>query len=156
VGVRWATERKRKLDGRILEYRCQVVSWTPRAAVLLYRPGQEVDLAGLRLPADVLSYGLYWVDRPFNIYHWVDRDGRTLACYCNVSTDTHIGQHRVEWLDLELDVLVTPDGAVRVLDEDEVPANLSVYHRAQLVLASQFLQDGPAVLLLARASLPAR
>ena len=151
----WVIERKRKLDGRVLTFRCQLLRWTPGAAVLLYRPERPVELAGLRLPAEVLSYGLYWADRPYNIYHWVHPDGRSLACYCNAATETRISPAAVDWLDLELDVLVTPDGRVRVLDEEEVPAVLSQAHQQQLAAARLALADGGAVLALARATTPA-
>lgn len=151
---RWVTERKRKLDGRVQEFPCQALVWTPVAAVLLYRPGREVVLGDLRLPADALTFGLYWAERPFNIYHWLDAAGRTLACYCNVASETRIGPEVLEWLDLELDVLVTSDGVVRFLDADEVPADLPAPYRRQLQLARRRLADGPAVLALAREMTP--
>ena len=149
MGTCWVEERKRKLDGRVLRYRCAGLSLRPGAAVLRYRAAGPVRLAGLELPAGAVSYGLYWRDRPYNIYHWVNGTGETLACYCNVATDTRIGPSAVDWLDLELDVLVTADGRVRLLDEDEVPADLPPRHRRALEAARAELADGARVLALA-------
>ena len=125
-------ERKRKLDGRVLRYPCEALEINGERAVLLYRTTRPVDLAGVPIPAGTLSYGVYWTDRPFNVYRWVDPPGTVLAYYFNVATETRIGPDAVEWLDLEVDVLVTPDGRVQVLDEDEVPADLAPRYRAVL------------------------
>jgi predicted RNA-binding protein associated with RNAse of E/G family len=54
---------------------------------------------------------------------WIAPSGETLAYYFNLSGPVRIGRDRVEWEDLEVDVLVTPDGRVQVLDEDAVPAD---------------------------------
>lgn len=127
-------ERKRKLDGRVLCYPCEGLERATGRAVLRYRMPRAVDLAGgaVRVPADAVSYGVYWTDRPYNVYRWVDAAGRTLAWYCNAACETVISPDAVEWLDLEVDVLVTPDMRVRVLDAEELPADLSPPRREAL------------------------
>ncbi len=152
---RTVEERKRKLDGRVLRYPCEVLDITPEHAVLLYRTTHSVDLAGVPIPAGTLSYGVYWVDRPFNVYRWVDPRGTVLAHYFNVATETRILPDALEWLDLELDVLVTPDGRVRVLDEQEVPVDLAPRYRAVLDEAVARLRDPAEVLSEVEASLAA-
>ncbi len=143
-------ELKRKLDGRTMRYACEPVEMGPAFAMLLYRHPVALSLAGVAIPAGSRSYGLYWTDRPYNVYHWVAAEGETLACYCNAATETRIAPASVEWLDLEADVLITPDGRGRVLDLEEVPDELSPPHRAALAGALRALADGPAVLAEAR------
>ncbi len=145
--VRWpeVEERKRKLDGRTLRYRCEALELSPQRAVLLYRTTHDVDLAGVGIPAGTLSYGVYWAERPFNVYRWVDGSGTVIAHYFNVATDTRLSAEAVDWLDLEVDVLFTPDGHVRVLDEEEVPADLAPAHRAALATALARLSDPSGV-----------
>lgn len=114
-------EVKRRLDGSVRTYPCEAVEIAGDRAVLLYRlsgPGRVADLA---LPAGTVTMAYYWTDRPYNVYHWIAPAGDTLAYYFNLSGPVHIGRERLEWEDLEVDVLVTPDGRVRVLDEDAVP-----------------------------------
>ena len=125
-------ERKRKLDGRVLRYPCLGLERSERHAVLRYELEHAVDLAGLEIPPGSVSYGVYWTDRPYNVYHWTDAAGTTLAYYCNAASETVIGPDFVDWLDLELDALITPDGRVRLLDEDEVPARLSLAYRRSI------------------------
>lgn len=116
-------EVKRRLDGSVRTYPCEAVEIAGDRAVLLYRlpgPGRVADLA---LPAGTVTMAYYWTDRPYNVYHWIAAAGGTLAYYFNLSGPVRIGRERLEWEDLEVDVLVTPDGRVRVLDEDAVPAD---------------------------------
>lgn len=138
-------ERKRKLDGRVLRYACEALEISPERAVVLYRMTAALDLAGVAIPADAVSYGLYWAERPFNVYRWGDPRGAVLAYYCNVAAETRISPEAVEWLDLEVDVLITPDGRVRVLDEEDVPADLAPRYRAALEQALGRLRAPGAV-----------
>ncbi len=118
-------EVKRTLDGAVRTFPCQAAELTGERAVLLYtlsRPGRVADLV---LPAGTLTVAYFWRDRPYNVYHWIAPGGDTLGYYFNLSGPIHISHDRVEWDDLEVDVLVTPDQRVRVLDEDRIPASAS-------------------------------
>jgi predicted RNA-binding protein associated with RNAse of E/G family len=147
----WVTETKRKLDGRRLAFRCRALELGARRAALLYRHPEAVVLGGLRLPAGTRCFGLFWTDRPYNVYHFVGAGDETLACYCNAAAETRIGPMGVEWLDLEADVLIAPDGAAQVLDLEEVPRDLRPDLRAALGEALRLLGDAGAVLAEARA-----
>ena len=114
-------EVKRRLDGSVRTYPCEAVQADRDHAVLLYRlPGQG-KVADLVLPAGTLTLAYYWADRPYNVYHWIAPSRETLGYYFNLSGSVTIGGDRLEWEDLEVDVLVTPDGRVQILDEDAVP-----------------------------------
>jgi len=114
-------EIKRRLDGSVRTYDCETAEAAGDHAVLLYRLPAAGRVAGLTLPAGTLTVAYYWADRPYNVYHWIAPSGETLAYYFNLSGPVRIGRDRLEWEDLEVDVLVTPDGRVQVLDEDAVP-----------------------------------
>jgi hypothetical protein len=116
-------EVKRTLAGETKTYACRAAELASDHAVLLYTLERPGAVAGLTLPAGTLTVAYYWADRPYNVYHWISPDGTTLAYYFNLSGPPRIGDARLEWEDLEVDVLVTPDAQARVLDEDRVPAN---------------------------------
>ena len=62
----------------------------------------------------------YFIDRWFNIFEIHDAgDDHIKGWYCNVTRPARIEQGHIYAEDLALDLLVTPDGLVRVLDEDE-------------------------------------
>jgi protein associated with RNAse G/E len=63
---------------------------------------------------------LFFADRWFNIFELHDRDsGAIKGWYCNITRPAELGPEQIRYVDLALDLLVTPDGRQRVLDEDE-------------------------------------
>jgi hypothetical protein len=126
-------EVKTLLDGRRKEFACRVIERSPDALVVLFVSDKEYVVGGgagygpgesLILPVGTVTFGHFWVDRPYNVYHWQTPAGRTLAHYFNLASDTTLSVDRLAWRDLTLDVLVLPDGQPRLLDEDELPAGL--------------------------------
>ena len=60
------TEVKRKLDGTVQRFDCELISRTPSLVVALYR------FEDRRGPVD--SYGLFWARRPYLCYYLVPQD----------------------------------------------------------------------------------
>ncbi len=116
-----ALEVKRTLGGAVHTFPCQALEMTKDRAILRYILPQAGRVADLALPAGTLTIAYYWVDRPYNVYHWIAPAGNTLAYYFNLSGPVSLTPDTVEWEDLEVDVLVTTGGRARVLDEDRVP-----------------------------------
>jgi hypothetical protein len=137
VDERSILEVKETLGGERREYACTLLSLTADEAVLLYRLPRAGRVADLAPPAGTLSLGHFWVARPYNAYHWLTPDGRTLGLYVNLSDRTRLAPDRVTWRDLVVDLLVTPDGRCRVLDEDELPAGLDPALRATIAAARE-------------------
>ncbi len=142
-------ERKRKLDGRTLVYPCVGLHGARRRALLQHRLQREVALAGdtVRLLPGTVTYAIYWTDRPYNVYHFVGPDGAVLATYCNVAAETAVDVQGVSWLDLEVDVLILPGLGPRVLDWEEVPADLSAGYRDAIATALADLLPGADALV---------
>ncbi|MDE3192965.1 MAG: DUF402 domain-containing protein [Chloroflexota bacterium] len=142
-------ERKRRLDGSAVTFECARSLVVPGSrAVLRYVIEQERALEGatLVLPAGTLTVAHYWVDRPYNVYHWLDR-GRTLAYYCSIARDTTIAEDEVAYTDLVVDVLLDPAGAATVLDEEELPPDLVPSDRATIARALDQLMSRPSRLV---------
>jgi predicted RNA-binding protein associated with RNAse of E/G family len=118
------TEIKTTLGGRVDRFLCDVAARSATEVVVHYRVPRARDVHGVTLPAGTLTVGYFWTERPFNLYHWVAPDGSTLAHYFNVGDVTRLVGDVLEWRDLAVDVLATPDGRVQVLDEDELPPDL--------------------------------
>jgi len=113
-------EIKHKLNGERMEFECTLLERSDRRAVLLYRIPSDVQVGDLVLPAGTTTYGHYWTDRPFNVYHWIAPDGDTLGYYVNLGDTVVLREDGVEWRDLAIDILRTPDGRTQVLDTDEL------------------------------------
>ena len=63
----------------------------------------------------------FFTDKWFNIFEIYDRDdGELKGWYCNITKPAVIEDGAVSYVDLALDVWVSPDGTRKVLDEDEL------------------------------------
>ena len=118
------TEIKTTLAGERKTFACELLHRGPDEIVVAYRMPRDLELEDVLLRANTLSLGYFREDRPYNAYHWVDAGLASVALYFNISDHTRITAESVAWRDLAVDVLITPDGRCRVLDEDELPADI--------------------------------
>jgi predicted RNA-binding protein associated with RNAse of E/G family len=139
-------EVKHRLTGGVEQFPCIAVEMTASRAVLLYVLTRARRFGGIDLTPGMVTVAYYWVGRPYNVYHWLSPRGETVAWYFNVSGPVRIADRRVEWQDLEVDVLVTPDLRTQVLDEDRLPLDLSAEQRAAIAAArDRVLREAPEV-----------
>jgi len=124
---------KTTLEGKRQEYEGLLLSRRRDEVILMLRLPSEGRVENLLLPAGTLSIGYFWTDRPYNVYHWMTPGGDTLGVYFNIGDQTHITAEAVYWRDLAVDILVTPDGRFRSLDEEELPADLDCDLRTMIV-----------------------
>ncbi|MES1206475.1 MAG: DUF402 domain-containing protein [Pseudomonadota bacterium] len=137
-------EIKRTLAGVEKSFECSKLVGDERHVVVLSIAREPMHVHGVDLPAGTVSFGHFWSDRFYNVYHWVDAAQRTIGLYFNIADQTRIGATHLEWRDLVIDVLATPAGRLEVLDEDELPAALDddVIARAVAAIPAVWLQ-GP-------------
>jgi uncharacterized protein len=65
----------------------------------------------------------FYDDRWYNIFEIHDReDGQRKGWYCNICRPAVIQVDSISYIDLALDLWVTPDGEQAILDEDEFAA----------------------------------
>lgn len=132
------TEVKRTLAGVEKIFRCRVLARGPAPeadAVVLFVSDRAYRVAELDLPAGTVTFGHFWRDRPYNVYHWMTPAGATRALYLNLADATDVAGDVLRWRDLAVDLLLTPDGRTQVLDEDEVPADTGPDDRARIAAA---------------------
>ncbi|OLC29642.1 MAG: hypothetical protein AUH31_06325 [Armatimonadetes bacterium 13_1_40CM_64_14] len=115
------TEVKRTASGERQEFVCRLLDRSATHVAVSYKSTEARRVGDLRLPKGTVTYGYFWLDRPYNVYHWVHPNGGTLGYYVNLADGVVFGPHAVEWKDLALDLLFSPDGRrVQILDEDEL------------------------------------
>jgi hypothetical protein len=154
-------EIKHTLDGREKRFDCRLLGRAEdggHAAVLWIAP-EPMHVHGVDLPAGTVSVGHFWADRPYNVYHWLDRVGQTLGYYFNICDQTRVGPGIIEWRDLIVDVLALPGGRLDVLDEDELPAALAPEIAAHIAAGKRAILTAPAAVMAeieaaSRAALP--
>lgn len=122
--ARSIVEVKETLAGETHRFNCSLVERSETELVTLYVVPGKVVLDGINIPPKTRSFGYFWESRPYNAYHFVTPQGKTLALYCNISDNTRIDRSVVTWRDLVVDVLIFPDGSGQQLDWDQLPEGL--------------------------------
>ena len=111
-------------DGTMLvaEYRARTPIFTSRGE--------------FRSPYDSRVY--FWRDRWYNVFR-LSRPGCSLALwYCNVTTPPQLEGTQLNYVDLDLDVAVRPNGCIDLLDEDEFDQHqLKYQYPAEIIAAAQ-------------------
>ena len=74
-----------------------------------------------------ISYEYYWLDRWYNIFRFHEPEGTLRNFYCNVNAPPIFESNILNYIDLDLDVLVSNQFDVRVLDADEFELNSKIY-----------------------------
>ena len=118
------TEIKTTLGGERKTFDCELLRRADAEVVVIYRMPRDIQLEDILLPAGSVSLGYFWESRPYNVYHWIDDSHATRALYFNIADSTQISTNASAWRDLTVDVLISPDGRCRVLDEDELPVDI--------------------------------
>jgi hypothetical protein len=154
-------EIKRTLDGREKRFDCRLLALAPdgRHAAVLWIAPEPMHVHGVDLPAGTVSVGHFWTDRHYNVYHWLDRAGRTLGYYFNICDETRIAAGVIDWRDLTVDVLAIPGGRLDVLDEHELPAELPPGISGHIAAGKEAILGAPAAVMAeveaaSRAALP--
>lgn len=119
------TINSRKYDQRIRR------SWTARLVAqemnLLIFEGvfdRDVDHPDLGfIKCGTISREYYWLDRWYNIFRFHEPDGTLRNYYCNVNMPPVFLGNDLDYIDLDIDIVVWPDGRYEVLDEAEFERN---------------------------------
>lgn len=70
-----------------------------------------------------ISYEYFWLDRWYNVFRFHEPDGAFRNYYCNISMPPRINGLVLDYIDLDIDIVVDTEGRISVLDEDEFREN---------------------------------
>lgn len=74
-----------------------------------------------------VSFEYYWLERWYNVFCFHEPDGRLRNFYCNISMPPKFDGKTLDYVDLDIDLIVWPDGRIKTLDEDDFTANSAMY-----------------------------
>jgi len=80
------------------------------------------------IAAGTESTEYYWTDRWYSVFRFREPAGPLRNFYCNVNRPAEFDGRTLSFVDLDIDVLVSPDSTVEVLDEDEFETNAETYN----------------------------
>ena len=70
-----------------------------------------------------ISYEFYWFHRHYNIFRFHEPAGKLRNFYCNLSLRPKLENDVLDYVDLDIDVLVDADFGFRILDSEEYEEN---------------------------------
>ena len=75
-----------------------------------------------------VSYEYYWLDRWYNIFRFHEPSGRLRNFYCNISMPPRFEDGILDYVDLDIDVLVDRDFNTTVLDREDYELNSAEFN----------------------------
>ena len=95
----------------------------------------KADIGVMVFRRDDLMTEWFYTDRWYNVFKVQDASGERLkGYYCNITRPAEITDETIAADDLALDVFVSPEGEITLLDEDEfaeLPLNADERHAAR-------------------------
>jgi protein associated with RNAse G/E len=119
------TVRTYKYDGtEHRHWRAQLIRREHSLLILSARFEEEIQhpLLGI-IARGTLSTEFYWLDRWYNIFRFHQPSGELLNFYCNINAPPVLHRNVLSYIDLDMDILVSPELSYSILDEDEFTAN---------------------------------
>ena len=80
-----------------------------------------------------LSTEYYWLDRWYNVFRFHEPEGELRNFYCNVNMPPAFDGLVLTYVDLDMDIVVSPDLSYEILDMDEFDANAERFKYPQEV-----------------------
>lgn len=81
-----------------------------------------------------ISYEFYWLDRGYNIFRFHEPAGELRNFYCNLSLPPVFKDNVLDYIDLDLDVLVRKDFSFKILDSEEFEENTQKFNYSSALL----------------------
>ena len=119
------TVNSRKYDGTIRRsWKCELVLRRDPLLVFVGEFESGVDHPQLgHIEKGTISYEYYWLDRWYNIFRFHQPSGVLRNYYCNINMPPVFADGVLDYVDLDIDVLVQPDLSYVVLDRDDFERN---------------------------------
>ena len=119
------TVNSRSFDGSIRRtWRCELVERCDPMLVFVGTFESDVEHGDLGLiKKGTVSYEYYWLDRWYNIFRFHEPDGTFRNYYCNINMPPVFENGVLDYVDLDIDIVVWPDKVWQILDRDEFESN---------------------------------
>ena len=129
-------ERKIRLSGEVVTYQCDLLALEIDYGILRFVTSERRVIASATLEPGTFTFAVYWPERNYNLYYWIFPEDppiegeasepsrlRPVGYYFNIVDSVSLSPLQFAYRDLVVDIFVTPEGELSVLDEDELPAD---------------------------------
>ncbi|MDQ3321426.1 MAG: DUF402 domain-containing protein [Acidobacteriota bacterium] len=124
------TINSRKFDGVIhRSWKAELIEQTESLLTFAGRFEKEITHPNLGvIRRGTMSYEFYWTNRWYNIFRFHEPEGDLRNFYCNVNQPPVCAGNVLDYVDLDIDVLVWKDLSFEILDLDEFKDNSETFN----------------------------
>lgn len=107
---------------------CELVERVDPLVTVVGEFDRDVEHPGLgSISRGTVSYEYYWFDRWYNIFRFLEPDGSLRNYYCNFAMPPTFENGVLDYVDLDIDVVVWKDFSFDVVDRDDFEVNSAKY-----------------------------
>lgn len=132
------TINSRKLDGKIRRsWTAELIEQTDSLLIFVGEFDEEVihpDLGVIR--RGTVSYEYYWLDQWYNVFRFHEPEGELRNFYCNLNMPPQFDGTVLDYIDLDIDVLVWRDFSFEILDLEDFEKNAAIYRYSKEILVN--------------------
>lgn len=130
------TINSRKFDGQIhRSWRAELISETTSLLTFVGEFEKEVVHPSLGvIRRKTMSFEFYWLNLWFNVFRFHEPDGELRNFYCNVNMPPRFVNRTLDYVDLDLDILVWKDFSYEILDVEEFRENSEKYQYDEITI----------------------
>lgn len=99
---------------------CEVLQREKGRLILRFRSQEEGRIRDIAVRKGSTTIGYYWADKGYILWRIFDPEGSLTGTLFHICKDVTMTEHTVSYLDLILDIWVSPEGDLRIFDEDEL------------------------------------
>ncbi len=81
-----------------------------------------------------VSYEYYWLDRWYNVFSFYEPEGDFRNYYCNINLPPTFDNDILDYVDLDVDILIWKDYSFSILDLDEFEENARIYNYSKEII----------------------
>lgn len=126
----------RKYDNKIhRSWDCKFIERSESLLTFVGEFEKEVvhsDLGVIR--RGTISYEYYWLDKWYNVFRFHEPSGGLRNFYCNVNIPPVFENNILDYIDLDIDVLVWKDFNYQILDLDEFERHALKYNYPEMIV----------------------
>ncbi len=119
----------RKFDGKIhRSWNAELLEQTDSLLTFVGTFEKEVKHSHLGvIRRGTVSYEIYWLNRGYNVFRFHEPEGGLRNFYCNINLPPKFEHGVLDYVDLDIDVLVWKDFSLEILDSDEFEENAVIF-----------------------------
>lgn len=127
------TINSRKFDGQInRSWKARLIGRNDSLLTFVGEFEEEVNHLNLGvIRRGTISYEFYWLDRWFSIFRFHEPEGDLRNFYCNINMPPVFIGRVLDYIDLDIDVLVWNDFRLEILDLEDFEENAKKFNYSE-------------------------